>query len=104
MRWYEAKVFALEEVKRDTVGTAVCEPVQTGTVLVRPAPWNTSEGEGDEGNAYECVRRTFMTKASHEAFADVAYIEVGCKRYEVKKLGYSLGMTLVVAELYKVGA
>lgn len=102
MRWYEANVYALKEVGRDVVGTAVCEPELTGTVLVRPTPWGTTPEDGNEGNAYDYVRRTFLTRAPHEAFAGSVYIETMGERYTVKKMAYSLGMSMIVAERCKV--
>lgn len=100
MRWYEAKVYALKEVGRDALGTAVCEPELSRTVLVRPTPWGVST-EGNEGNPYSRTRRTFFTRAPHSAFAGAAYIETMGERYTVKELSAAMGMTVVVAELYK---
>ena len=102
MRWYEAKVYALKEVGRDVLGTVVCEPELAGAVLVRPTPWSTEAGGENDGNAYDYVRRTFFSRAPRGAFSHAAYIEAMGERYAVKELSSAMGMTLIVAELYKV--
>lgn len=101
MRWYEAKLYALQPVGVDQLGKDVCEPSMIGTVFVRPAPWGTTAQE-NEGNAYDYVRRTFVSKAAHGIFDGLAYIEVQGEQYEVKEVSRSLNMTVVVAERYKV--
>lgn len=102
MRWYEAKVYALKEVGRDALGTAMCEPEPTGAVLVRPTPWSMASMRESDGNAYDYIRRTFFSRAPRSSFAGVAYIETMGERYAVKELSSAMGMTVVVAELYKV--
>lgn len=100
MRWYEAELHALEEVGCDELGTPVCEPRPAGTVLVRPAPWAARDG-GGKGNAYDVVRRTFITKAPPEALAGVAYIDFAHKRYEVEEVSHAPGTVVITASRSK---
>lgn len=83
MKWYRAKTYARTEVGTDALHNPIFEEIETGeSILVRLAP-TASNHDSTEGNSFDEVERTYLTKARRSLLEDISSIEVKGRRYEV---------------------
>ena len=86
MKWYEATVHKRVRTGTDATRNPVYELQATDTkVLVRTAPM-TPRHESTEGNQFDVVERTFLTKAKKDLMEGAAALEIGDELYEVVRL------------------
>lgn len=84
MRWYRAYTYHREVVGTDETRNPVTELVETGdSILVRTPPW-MREKDDTEGNRFDVISRTFLTKAKPELLKGVAAVKIGEKLYTVE--------------------
>ena len=84
MRWYDAHAYELVQIGTDDTRNPICElrPMDR-VVLVRTAPV-APRHDANEGNRFDAIERTFLTKARKALLDGVAAIEVGGILYEVE--------------------
>ena len=86
MKWYEATIHKRVRTGTDATHNPTYELQETETViLVRTAPM-APRHDSTEGNQFDLVERTFLTKARAELLEDAAAIEVCGELYEVERV------------------
>lgn len=86
MKWYRAKIYERVETGRDATNNPVYELQATDkTILVRTAP-QTPNRDNTEGNRFDLVNRTFLTKAQMSLLEDAAAIEVDGILYSLESV------------------
>jgi len=86
MRWYEATVYERVQVGTDATRNPIYELRETDRViLVRTAP-AAPRHDSTEGNQFDIVGRTFLTKARKELLEGAAALEVGGELYEIERI------------------
>lgn len=86
MRWYKAELFASVQVGIDATRNPICEVVPTGrSVLVRTAPWARTHVAVD-GNGFDVIERTYLTKSPASAFDGVGVIRVAGEAYDIERV------------------
>jgi hypothetical protein len=84
MKWYEATVYERVQVGTDATRNPITELAETDTViLVRTAPM-APRHDATEGNQFDIVERTFLTKAQKSLVEGAAALMVGGELYEVE--------------------
>lgn len=95
MKWYRAELLASVQVGVDETHNPAYETLPTGKhVLVRVAPWSRSH-VSTEGNGFDMVERTFLTKAPASSFDGISAIEMGGARYDIERVMIDGGQTAV---------
>lgn len=95
MRWYRAVAYARVEVGKDETRNPVTNLVETGkSILVRAAPWAPTTSE-TEGNRFDMVSRTFLTKASPSLLEGAAAIKVRGALYEIDHINHEAPTTAI---------
>lgn len=103
MKWHKAKTFRLEQTSTDELGIPVEELVETGDeILVRSAPWKPIH-DSTEGNEFDYVERTFITRAKAELLDGIDAIQVGDTLYEVKGITRESNPKMIRVGWYKNG-
>lgn len=103
MKWHKAKTFRREETSIDELGISVRELVETGDeILVRAAPWKPIH-DSTEGNEFDYVERTFLTRAKPELLEGIEAIQVGDLLYEVKSITHESNPVAIRVGWYKNG-
>lgn len=86
MKWYRAKIYERVETGRDATNNPVYELQATDkTILVRTAP-QVSKRDNTEGNRFDLVNRTFLTKAQMSLLDGAAAIEVAGVLYSLESV------------------
>lgn len=85
MKWYRAKAFRREQTGTDELHNPVCSTVEAFDFFVRLGPFHGVHS-GTEGNAFDSVARTLLTKRPATDFADVCGVEVKGASYEVENV------------------
>lgn len=76
MKWYRATIYENVETGRDKTNNPIYELQATDkSILVRTAP-QAPDRENTEGNRFDLVNRTFLTKAQMSLLEGAAAIEV----------------------------
>lgn len=84
MKWYRAAIYERAVTGEDATHNPITELVKTDrTVLVRTAP-RSAIHDSTEGNEFDKVERTFLTKAAPSLLEGAAALEVGGVIYEVE--------------------
>ena len=84
MKWYEATVYERVEVGTDATRNPIYELNETPTkLLVRTAP-KAPRHDATEGNQFDIVERTFLTKARKSLLEGAAALEIGGELYEIE--------------------
>ncbi len=95
MRWYRAILYVSVQVGTDETCNPVCEIIPTGDyVLVRTAPWTRSH-VSTEGNQFDMVSRTFLTKSPSSKLEGVSEIEVAGVAYKVEGVSHDGRETVI---------
>lgn len=103
MRWYRAITYRRVEVGKDATRNPVTELRETDeSILVRTPPWS-SERDETEGNRFDMVRRTFLTKASAKLLEGVAAIRVRGALYTVDGVNHEAHTTAISVRRCKDG-
>lgn len=77
MKWFRATTYKRVQTGTDATRNPVYELQATGdSILVRSAPCSPSRDSTD-GNAFDLIERTFITRAAPEFLEGIAAIEVG---------------------------
>lgn len=83
MRWYEATLYGLEQTGTDATRNPICELApKEGAVLVRTAPM-APRRDDEEGNRFDVLERTFLTKCAPSLLEDAAAVEVRGVLYDI---------------------
>ena len=86
MKWFRAILYERVEAGRDATNNPVYELQATDkTILVRTAPQAPSR-DSTEGNRFDLVNRTFLTKAQMSLLENIAAIEVGGILYSLESV------------------
>lgn len=86
MKWFRAKIYERVETGRDATNNPVYELQATDkAILVRTAPQEPSRDD-TEGNRFDLVNRTFLTKAKMSLLENAAAIEVGGILYSLESV------------------
>ena len=86
MKWYEATVYERVQTGTDATRNPTYELSETDTViLVRTAPMSPRH-DSTEGNQFDIVERTFLTKASKSLLEGAAALEIGDDLYEIERI------------------
>lgn len=86
MKWYRAIIYERVETGRDATHNPVYELQATDkTILVRTAPQAPSRDD-TEGNRFDLVSRTFLTKAHTSLLEDAAAVEVNGVLYSLESV------------------
>lgn len=103
MRWYRAKTYALAVVGTDATRNPVTELRETGNeILARSAPWAATHTATD-GNGFDLVERTLLTKASQELLEGIAAIEYRGTLYEVVNVNHEAPTAAITVRTAKDG-
>lgn len=86
MKWYEATIYERVEIGVDATRNPIYELNETlRTVLVRSAPM-APRHNSTEGNEFDVVERTFLTKAKKALLEDAAALAVDGELYEIERI------------------
>lgn len=103
MRWYRATLYERAVVGTDATRNPVTELRATGQqVLVRTAPAAPAPA-GTDGNRFDAVRRTFVTRASAAALDGAAAIEVRGRLYAIDSVTSEASPTVISASRTEKG-
>lgn len=103
MRWYRAITYERVEVGVDATRNPVTELRETGeSILVRTPPWSAEAG-GSDGNRFDMVNRTFLTKASAKLLDGIAAIRVRGVLYAVDGVNGDAHVTAISVSRCKDG-
>lgn len=95
MRWYRATTYRRVEVGKDATRNPVTELRETGeSVLVRTPPWS-AERDDTDGNRFDMVNRTFLTKASPKLLEGIAAVRVRGVLYSVEGVNHDAPTTAI---------
>lgn len=85
MKWYRATAYRREQTGTDELRNPVCSTVEAFDFFVRLGPAHKVRND-TEGNAFDSVSRSLLTKRPAADFDDVCNVEVrGCS-YEVENV------------------
>lgn len=85
MKWYRMNLYRNKVTGKDVLGVETSEPEKIGTIMVRIAPYNAPHQE-IEGNSFNMIERSFLTKATTYKLFEVTEFEVAEKRYRVTNI------------------
>lgn len=86
MKWYRATIYENVETGRDATNNPIYKLQATDkTILVRTAPQAPSR-DNTEGNRFDLVNRTFLTKAQMSLLEGAAAIEVNGVLYSLESV------------------
>lgn len=103
MRWYRALTYKRVQVGTDETRNPVFELQETGdSILVRTALYAPTH-DATDGNQFDMVQRTFLTKSRAELLQDVVAIKVRGVLYEVESMTQEAMPTAVRVKRCKDG-
>lgn len=103
MRWYRAETYRNTMTGTDETHNPTYELQPTGeTILVRSAPWKPSH-DSTEGNQFDMVQRTFLTRARPDLLDGVVAIKVRGALYEVTGMNHEAVPTAISVRRCKDG-
>lgn len=85
MKWYRARAFRREQTGTDELRNPVCSTVEAFDFFVRLGPCHGVRSS-TEGNAFDSVSRTLLTKRPSADFDGICNIEVRGCAYEVENV------------------
>ena len=96
MKWYKSTLFeriqvGLDDTRNPIYALEECEK----PCLVRTAPWAARHIDND-GNNFDVIERTFLTKCTAVDFTKVAAIVVCGEHYTVERVSYGEAIALTV--------
>lgn len=103
MRWYRADTYRRVQMGTDATRNPVTELRATGEhVLVRTPPWS-AERDDTDGNRFDIVRRTFLTKASPSLLEGIEAVKVRGALYTVEGVSHEASVTAISVRRCKDG-
>ena len=86
MRWYEATVHELVRTGTDATRNPIFELRETNkVVLVRHAPMEAVHND-TEGNQFDVIERTFLTKSRKELLEGAAALSIDGDLYDIVRV------------------
>lgn len=103
MRWYRALVYRRSIIDTDETYNTITELQATGeSILVRTAPYTSSE-DATEGNRFDMIERTFLTKAAPSRLSGIDALLVQGSLYEVEGMSAGAPVTAMRVRRCKDG-